>query len=307
MTAVSTSAFYDSAIFSMNSLRQQTDQLQAQISTGNKFQTSAEDPVAAAQMRSLQLTDALSTVDTANASSAKTSLTLADSTLSQFATIVTNIQTLATQAASGTLSDTQRASIGTQIAAYQQNLVDLANAKDANGHALFGGQAAGSAYTVDAQGNATYAGTASANTISLGSGLTVTTGITGPEFLTYTSNGTSGDLLSLVKNLGAALQGTSSSGTTPQAAAQGALDQLNAGLNSITTAQTLVGARLNWISTTQTIQTQLSQQRTSTESDVGGTDIATATSRLTQAMTVLQASQASFVKLASLSLFSMMQ
>ena len=74
MTTVSTAAFYDSAIFSMNSLRSQANDLQAQISTGNRLNSSADDPVAAAKMRSLARADTLSQIDTTNADAAKSAL-----------------------------------------------------------------------------------------------------------------------------------------------------------------------------------------------------------------------------------------
>ena len=306
MTSVSTSAFYDSAIFNMNSLQSQVNDLQTSISTGNKFQSANQDPLAAAQMRSLQMSDTLYSADSANANAAQANLSLTDSTLSQFSSVVTQISTLATQAATGTLTDTQRASIGTQVGQLYSNLVSLANTKDANGNALFGGSASGAAYTLDAAGNASYAGKGSANTVSLGTGLNVTTGITGPEFLNFTSGGTATNLLSVVNNLANVLQGNVT-GTAPQAGANAALTQLSDGLNAITTAQTLVGARENWVSTTTTIQTQLKQQRAQSESDIGGTDISTAVSRLQQTMTVLQAAQATFVKVAGISLFSLLQ
>ena len=307
MTTVSTSGFFDSAMFNMNTLRAQTEKLQSQISTGNKLMRSSDDPVAAAQLRSLALTDALAGADSTNADTAKANLQMADNALTQFADIVTQVQTLTVQAANSTLTDAQRKSVGTQISALQQNLVSLANGKDVSGKALFAGQGGGAAYTIDAAGNATYAGTASASSISLGAGLSVTTGVTGPEFLNYTSGGSATDLLAFVKTLGDALQAGGSPGVSAAQTAQNALQGLNDGIESITTAQTLVGARLGWIATTQNMQTQMAQSRSSQESSIGGTDISSAISQLQQTMTVLQASQSSFVKLANLNLFSLLQ
>lgn len=302
MSTVSTSGFYDSAVFSMNSLRNQATELQKQISTGYRLNTSADDPVAAARMRALTRADALSQIDEANANSTRSDLSLADDTLSNIATIATRIRELATQAANGTLTDAQRVGIGAEVTGLRQNLVALANTQDSRGQALFGGNGAGQAYTLDGSGNATYSGAPTADTLDLGAGLTVTRGITGPEFM-----GPSGtaDLLAVVKTLGDALQGNGPSGTTPQQAAQAALGPLENGLSAITTAQTIIGSRLSWIDTTNTIRDQMTQQRTDDESTVGGTDIAEAVSRLQQVSTILQASQASFVKLASLNLFSM--
>lgn len=303
MTSISTSAFYDSALFNMGTLQAEANKLQNQIATGNRLASGADDPLAASQLRALARADALAGADTATADAAKASLTQADNTISAVATIVSQIQQLATQAASATLTDPQRKAIGQQIGALHNNLVALANTRDSDGNALFGGQSGGPAYTLDAQGNATYTGTASVDTLTLGPGLNVARGITGPQFLSFTSGGTSTDLLAVTKTLADALQ----SGSGGQAAAQAALDPLNAGTNAVTTAQAVIGARLAWIDTTTGINTQLGQQRTDAESTIGGTDVTTAITRLQQTMTVLQASQASFAKLASLSLFDLIK
>lgn len=306
MTNVSTSAFYQNAITSMTDLRKQTEALQAQISTGNTIQHSRDNPLGAAQMRALKSADTLATADKANASAAKTQLTQTDDTLSQFSDIVSQITTLTAQAASSTYNDSQRAAIGQQINAYYSSLTSLANTKDSQGNPLFGGEATGTAYTFDpTTGAPTYNGTSTAATISLGPGLSVTTGVTGPEFLDFQSKGVSKNLLTTVKTLANTLQNPSSSAAAI-AAANSALDDLNAATQSISASQTVVGARLDWINTTTTIQTQTATQRATREADVGGTDIAATIAKLTQQMTVLEAAQSSFVKVSNLSLFSML-
>jgi len=113
-----------------------------------------------------------------------------------------------------------------------------------------------------------------------------------------------------VKTLGDTLSASTSStasNTAATTAANTALTTLADGLNAITTQQTVVGARLSWIATTSSVQTAITQQRATSESDVGGTDITTAVSKLQQTMTVLEAAQASFTKVSSLSLFSLLQ
>ena len=306
MTTVSTSGFYDSATFNMNTLQKQVDKLQTEIATGNQYASAADNPTATAQMRSLQLQDAIGTADTQNANTASTSLSLADSTLSEVTSTIQQIQTLAQQAASSTLTDTQRASIGTQVGQLYTNLTNLANTQDTNGNPLFGGNASGPAYTLDAAGNATYAGSATANTVSLGAGLSVTTGVTGPQVFNFSVGGTATNLLSVVQNLATSLQG-GTPGTTPQAAAQTALNQLSAGLTQATTAQTMIGARENWVTTTTNVQSKLTTQRATEESNLGSTDISSAVSQMQQTMVALQAAQASFVKVSGMSLFSMIQ
>ncbi|MFN3459054.1 MAG: flagellin, partial [Novosphingobium sp.] len=150
--------------------------------------------------------------------------------------------------------------------------------------------------------NATYAGTAAAGTISLGGGQSVSRGVTGPDFLRFPSGGGTVDLLALTKALADDLKAGTGGATT----AQNALGALGDGLNAITTAQTVVGSRLNWIDLNTERRTSLSEMRTSERTEVGGADLTESIARLQNTMLVLQASQASFAKLANLSLFSVL-
>lgn len=299
--STSTSAFYDRSTVGMADLRTQAEALQQQIATGEKLSKSSDDPLAASQLRSLARTEQLSQVDAANANRASSDLQLADTTLSSFTDYINRARELATQAANGTLNDTQRAGIGTELEQIRGSLVALANARDSAGHALFGGEAAGDAYALDASGNATYVGTPSSPDVSLGDGQTVKRGVTGPEFLNFTVNGNPTDLLAQMKVLSDALQGGSAN---PQQAAHDALDALGVGLDKVNTAQTIVGARMAWIDLTGVRRTNLSELNSSEEADLGSTDAATAIARLQQLTVVLEASQAAFTKLAQLSLFN---
>ncbi len=300
----STSAFYDRARGDMTSLRKQTEALQAQISSGNRLTRSSDDPVAASRLRSLARADTLSKIDTANANRATADLNIADATMSDITTAISRAKELATQAANGTLSDTQRASIGKEMAAIHDTLFSLANTQDSNGKPLFGGDNAASAYTLDASGNATYTGTARSAEVSLGQGQTVTRSLTGPEFLNFKVGGVDTNLMATVKTLADALN----AGTGDLAgAARGSLDALSAGLDSVTTAQTVVGSRLAWLDMTTERATRMAETRASEEQDVGGADFANSVARLQQMMTVLEASQASFTKLSQLSLFNQLR
>ena len=109
------------------------------------------------------------------------------------------------------------------------------------------------------------------------------------------------DLMAVVKSLTDALQGGSAD---PQGDARNALTALDAGLEKVTTAQTVVGARLSWIDLTAERRTELSELRAGEQETIGAPDIGTTIARLQNVMLVLDASQASFTKLANLSLFN---
>ncbi len=304
MTFVSTSAFYERSTQTLSGLRARAERLQGSIGSGERLARSSDDPVAASRLRSLMRAESFSSIDMANANLASADLQLADGALSDFAAFTIRAQELATQAANGTLSASQRAALGQELALIHTNLFALSNTRNAAGQSLFGGEASGAAYVLDASGNAVYAGTASAGELSLGEGLSVGRGITGPEFLGFTHNGSPTDLLATIKNLAAALQGGA---PDPAQAARDALGALDAGLDQVSTGQTLIGVRLAWIDLTTERRTDLSELRASEQAEIGGTDLAATISRLQETMTVLEASQASFARLASLSLFDVIR
>jgi len=255
-------------------------------------------------MRTLARADSLSGINRNNASRATSDLSLADTAMSSFADYITRAQELATQAANGTLTNAQRAGIGAELTQIHGNLVALANGRDSAGHSLFGGQTSGDAYTLDASGNAVYVGTATVDSLPLGEGQTVSRSMTGPEFLNFSVNGVPTDLMAAVKGLADALQGGSAD---PAGAARDGMAAFKEGLDALTTGQTLVGSRLAWIDQMTSRDENLGELRANEENDVGGTDIASTVAQLQQVMTVLEASQASFAKLANLSLFDVIR
>ena len=300
MISSTTAAFFDRSTQDIAALRAQANTLQGQISSGQKLGTASQDPVAAARLRELTRAQTLSATDTTAANRANADLTLADTTLQSFADAVIQAQGLATQAASAVFNTSQRASIGVQLSQIHSQLVQLANTRDATGNALFGGQTSGQAYTINAAGNASYTGTTSATQASLGEGQSVTTSLTGPEFLNFNVAGAPTDLLATIKTLADALQISTGN---PQAAAQSSLTALGTGLDAIANAQTVVGSRLAFVDLTNQHRQSVSDLRTTEQGDLGGTDIASTIVQLQQTMLVLQASQTSFAKLSSLNLF----
>ena len=110
--------------------------------------------------------------------------------------------------------------------------------------------------------------------------------------------------MAVVKALSDALAG-GAPGTA--ANAQAALGSLANGLDAITTAQTVVGSRLSWIDMSTERQQAMDEARTAQQEEIGAPELGSALARLQQLSTVLEASQASFSKLANLSLFDFLR
>ena len=86
-----------------------------------------------------------------------------------------------------------------------------------------------------------------------------------------------------------------------------ALSALDSGLERVTTAQTVIGARMNWVDQLSERREAAGQLVDAEQADLGGADIAETITKLQHTMTVLEASQASFVRLSGLTLFDMLR
>jgi len=304
ISSTSTSSFYTSAADQLAALQQQASAVTTSISSGSQIASASDNPTAAAQMRLLQLADKQASVDTASLNKANANLQLADSAMSQMINDINQARTLTTQAATGTISTANRSAIGTQLEQIQADLLTLANSRDSNGNALFGGGATGNAYTTDATGATVYQGAATSQTLPIGNGQTVATSMTGPEVLTITdAHGNQVNLIDAIGTLAATLK---AGGSGAQTAASDGLTTLSNGLDAVTTAQTVIGTRESWIALTTQNQTAQSTARATEESQVGDTDVSKAAIKLQQLTTALQASQSCFVRLSQLSLFNVL-
>lgn len=293
-----TSAFYNRARADMNSLRRAAETVQQRLSTGEGLERSSDNPVAASRLRDLARSDRLAAVDSRNADRVSDDLTLAASALQNMADDLTRARELALWAANDTISSEQRAIIGGELQQLHVSLLASANARSSTGQSTFGGESGGPAYVTDAAGNAVYAGTDASGTAQLGDRQTVERGLTGPEATGFTVDGQQSDIFALVKNLGDALATGAGSG-----AARDSLGGFDAGIETLTRAQTVVGTRLAWIDTVQDRQQVIAQGRAEESNRTGGVDIASAVTELQQLLLVLEASQAGFAKLSQLSLF----
>ena len=303
MINLSTGAFFERSTQQIGVLRARAETLQSQIGTGERIERSSDDPVAAARLRMLARSDRMATVDTRNSQLAEADLKLADQSLSSIADLVIRARELAVQGAAATLSDEQRGAIGIEIKGLRESLLSLANSRNIAGHALLGGQATGAAYTDDGV-NAQFVGTQAVDALEIGEGQSVVPGLTGPEVFDFAVDGTDTDLFAVLGNLAAALK---AGGNPASQASSDALASLDAGLEKVSTAQTVVGSRLNWVDLMTERRENNAERVADERADVGGADIAVTMSRLQETLTVLEATQASFVRLSNLSLFSMLR
>lgn len=137
---ISTQALHTVAVNAMMEQQSQLSKLQNQVATGKRVQTPADDPVAAVHIAELERAQSESDQFGQNITMAKSRLTLEEQGIADVTTVMTRVRELVVQAANtGTLNDSDRASIATELASRVQELQDIANRKDGNGEYLFSG------------------------------------------------------------------------------------------------------------------------------------------------------------------------
>ncbi|MFK4442109.1 flagellar hook-associated protein 3 FlgL [Caballeronia udeis] len=157
---ISTFEYFTSGVSTMNNQQASLSNLYAEISSGKSLQTAADNPLGAAQAVALTAQAANLAQYSTNQSSALTSLQQEDSTLTSVTNVMQSIQSLVVNAGNGTLNDTDRSALATQLQGYRSTLMTLANTTDANGNYIFAGFQGGSKpFNDNASGvGATYAG-----------------------------------------------------------------------------------------------------------------------------------------------------
>ena len=292
---ISTSVFYDTASRRMTALTGKANALQVQISTGKKLTNPSDDTAAAAQVAEFDRRDADDVVYKTNLTLAGSLLQQADTTLGQIGNQVQKALELTTQAANGTLSDANRASVGDQLASIRDALVGLANSKDARGLPLFGAAAGTDAVTMT-NGRYSYS-QANVSEIPIADGQTVDVSVGADRVF---KAGANDDTLNVLNTLVTALK---TGGSDVGATIKDAMDKLHAANDNVATVQASVGAREARVELQQGLQQAASTDRAQLRSSIEDADPVATITQLQQTMTVLQATQASFTKLTSLSLF----
>ena len=140
---VSTFQIHNQAAQQLQSLGAQAADTQRQISYGKRLVNPSDDPVGAARLVSINQELGARAQYIANADAADTQLALEDATLQQLTETIQRVQELVIQAGSGVQSQEDRSFIAVEIQARFEELVSLANTKDAQGQFLFSGFQAG--------------------------------------------------------------------------------------------------------------------------------------------------------------------
>jgi flagellar hook-associated protein 3 FlgL len=136
---IASSQIYQQGINNMIDISRQLALTQQQVSSGKRFATPADDPVAASQVVQLNQELALREQYQKNIQQVSSQLSLEDSVLGQVTDVLQRIRELTVQAGDGALTAQDRASIATEITTRSEELMSLMNSRTASGEYMFAG------------------------------------------------------------------------------------------------------------------------------------------------------------------------
>jgi len=293
--ASSTGLFYERAKSAMGALGAKADRLQVDIATTRRLQAPSDDSVAYQRLQRITRDTADAGAWDANLGLAGSLLAQADTTLDGMTTQVQRASELMLRANTGTMSLADRRTAGAELAQIVESLVELANAGDTRGRPLFGGTDGRPAVAVDA-GAFTYSvGTPAA--IPVGDGQQVQPTELASRLFDL---GGGKDTLAVLQALSVKLLAGTALDTGEGDAA---VADLAAADEQLTAVRASLGARGARVDLLQAQSTAIATDREAERSGLEDTDYTVALADLQKTMTVLSATQASFSKLAQLSLF----
>lgn len=186
---VSSSSIYGNAANAITQRQTELAKTGAQISSGLRLTNAADDPVAAARLIALEGSKSRNDIITAGEISARNALSQVESTLAGVNDVYSDIRSLLVQAGNAALSDSDRASVATELSARRDTLLGLANSRDADGRYLFSGYRESETPFVSGASGIEYRGDAGRRNVQVGLSRMMTVSASGADLFTRVSSG----------------------------------------------------------------------------------------------------------------------
>lgn len=288
----------------INSILEQQTQLfrtQQQLATGKRVINPSDDPSGSARLVGLSESAAVTEQYQRNIDHLQARLEQEDTVLASVGDGLQRARELAVQALNDTNSAEDRIALAKEVRQIMDQLLGLANTRDAQGEYLFAGfQGQDIPFSHDGVGNFSYAGDQGQRQIQVGPTRQLAYGDSGLDVFMKIEDASAAvayeDVFSTLYNLATDLEANAPNATT--------LDQLDNALEHLVEFRATAGARLNAAQTQKDINESFLLQLEQTRSNIEDLDYAEAATRLSQESVALQAAQQAFVRVQNLNLFN---
>ena len=130
---ISTLSIYSNATSQLNTLQSALARTQMQLSTDRRILTPADDPVASARALEVSQSREMNSQFATNRASARSSLTTVAGALQNAGDLLQDIQQLAVNAGNGTMVQSDRLKLATELEGRLEDLLGVANSTDGSG------------------------------------------------------------------------------------------------------------------------------------------------------------------------------
>ena len=307
---ISTSQIYDAGSRNLMSSQSSLLRIQNQLSTGKKFLSAQDDPVAAAQVLLASQSLAVNSQYADNQASALSQLSYEESQLQSVVETLQQARDLTLSAGNGSYTDEAREKIADELESKFELLLGLANSTDANGYYLFSGYQGNTLpfkAVDDGFGSISisYAGDEGQRSLQVGSTRQISVADSGQEiFQKSTDKDVFKILRSVVSVLRTDVAGDAAAAANLKNTLNTEMKNIDLALDNVLMVRSSVGARMNEVESLQSISSSLDLQYQARISELQDIDYAEVISRYLQQNKQLEAAQSSFAKVSGLSLFN---
>jgi flagellar hook-associated protein 3 FlgL len=272
--------------------RQQQNTASLDLATGSRINKPSDDPAGAAQMVSNNAQTSQADSFLRSITSVTGLLQTADSTMSSVVSALQRAISLGVQGANGTLSDSDRTDVASELTGIQQQLLSLANTSY-QGEFIFSGTSTAQPFVADnsSSSGVTYNGTTGTNNVQVGQNYSLQINLPGSQLFTAAS----GNVFQSISDLITALQTNTNIGA--------AVSKVSDAYNHITGQRVFYGNALNQLQAQQNYLNSEKLDLANAANAISATDMAATSTAFTQAQLAINADLAVMSRLSQTSLF----
>ena len=302
---VSTSLFFDRSVDQMVKSQSDLAKTQTRLSSGKEIVNPSDAPEKATAIQRLKSVLDKHESFSENVEGVNNRLIAEETALKGVNDILTRIKELAIQAANGTLGPDDKELVSIEIEGLTQDLLSLANTQDVNDNYVFAGSRVQTKPFQDGpDGKIKYFGDETRNEVQVSQQRYIRFNRTGTDvFARVVRESSSGELSGkgFFEALGDLVEGIKHSNTDAMNQGINDLDQASYNL-AVATAQ--VGSEMGSVETQRVVNEESVLQLRTALSNIEDLDYSKAVTEMQKNMLALQATQSSFSKISSLTLFN---
>lgn len=268
-----------------------------QMSTGDRLTKLSDDPIDSIKLLNLEREGSAINQYQANIRNLKTVLSSQEAYLDRANESLKSSRDLVLWGSNGTLSDDDRTGIVSELENLKESLVATFNAQDEEGHYLFSGTKTNAPAVTNSGPGYVVDGNADKRSVTVAKGVTMEANFTAQEILDI-----GGD--NVVNQLDKLIAEFNNPSANFQAEVANTLAAIDKTSGNVLGAMTTTGGRYNNLDLLESSHSENKLFVDKVTGDLEALDYGEASVRLTNYMSALQATQASYVKINDLSLFN---